>query len=140
MDISLERIAAAAAAIDPVFRNSPQFVCEGLRVELGASVMLKVETLNPIRSFKGRGSSWFAQCVTDKSRPVICASAGNFGQGVAYAGTRAGLTVKVVAATSANPLKLDAMRRFGAEVILRGHDFDAAKGGEMGRIEQVRAR
>ncbi|HJT11179.1 MAG TPA: threonine/serine dehydratase [Dongiaceae bacterium] len=127
MDISLERIAAAATAIDPVFRNSPQFVCDGLSAELGAPVLLKVETLNPIRSFKGRGSSWFAQNVRDKSRPVICASAGNFGQGVAYAGSRAGLTVKVVAATSANPLKLEAMRRFGAEVILHGHDFDAAK-------------
>jgi threonine dehydratase len=127
MDLSLARIAAAAAAIDPVFRNSPQFVCEGLSAELGAPVVLKVETLNPIRSFKGRGSSWFAQNVADRSRPVICASAGNFGQGVAYAGARAGLTVKVVAATSANPLKLDAMHRFGAEVILHGHDFDAAK-------------
>ena len=102
MDISIDRIAAAAAAIDPVFRNSPQFVCEGLSAELDRQVMLKVETLNPIRSFKGRGSSWFAQNVKYKSRPVICASAGNFGQGVAYAGTRAGLTVKVVAATTAS--------------------------------------
>jgi threonine dehydratase len=127
MDLSLARIAAAAAAIDPVFRNSPQFVCEGLSAELGAPVMLKVETLNPIRSFKGRGSSWFAQSVADRSRAVICASAGNFGQGVAYAGARAGLVVKVVAATTANPVKLEAMRRFGAEVILHGHDFDAAK-------------
>jgi threonine dehydratase len=127
MDISLERIAAVASAIDPVFRNTPQFLCEGLGAELGRPVLLKVETLNPIRSFKGRGSSWFAQTVTDKSRPVICASAGNFGQGIAYAGTRAGLAVKVVAATTANPLKLDAMRRFGAEVILHGDDFDAAK-------------
>lgn len=127
MDISLERIAAAAAAIDPVFRNTPQFVCEGLSTELGRPVLLKVETLNPIRSFKGRGTSWFAQNVTDKSRPVICASAGNFGQGIAYAGTRAGLTVKVVAAATANPLKLEAMRRLGAQVILHGQDFDAAK-------------
>jgi threonine dehydratase len=89
MDISLQRIAAAAAAIDPVFRNSPQFVCEGLSAELGAPVMLKVETLNPIRSFKGRGSSWFAQNVKDKNRPVICASAGNFGQGVCWHARRA---------------------------------------------------
>ena len=127
MDISVERIAAAATAIDPVFRNTPQFICEGLSAALGRRVLLKVETLNPIRSFKGRGTSWFAQTFKDKSKPVICASAGNFGQGVAYCGTRAGLTVKVVAAETANPLKLDAMRTFGAEVILRGHDFDAAK-------------
>ncbi|MEZ5832112.1 MAG: threonine/serine dehydratase [Dongiaceae bacterium] len=127
MEIKVERIAQAAAAIDPVFRNTPQFLCEGLSVELGRPVLLKVETLNPIRSFKGRGTSWFSQNVVDKSRPVICASAGNFGQGVAYCGTRAGLKVIVVAPTTANPLKLEAMKRFGAELILHGHDFDAAK-------------
>jgi threonine dehydratase len=127
MDISIERIAAAAAAIDPVFKTTPQFVCEGISTELGRRILLKVETLNPIRSFKGRGASWFAQNVTDKSRTVICASAGNFGQGVAYCGTRAGLTVKVVAPETANPSKLEAMKRFGAALILHGHDFDAAK-------------
>jgi threonine dehydratase len=127
MDISTDRIAAAAVAIDPVFKATPQFLCEGLSAELGQQILLKVETLNPIRSFKGRGSSWFAQSFKDKSRPVICASAGNFGQGVAFCGTRAGLTVKVIASETANPLKLEAMRKFGADVILHGHDFDAAK-------------
>lgn len=127
MQISVERIAAAEGAIDPVFKATPQFLCEGLSAELGQRVVLKVETLNPIRSFKGRGASWFARSVVDRSRPVICASAGNFGQGVAYCGVRAGLAVKVVAPEGANPLKLEAMRRFGAELILHGHDFDAAK-------------
>jgi threonine dehydratase len=127
MQITIERIAAAADAIDPVFKATPQFVCDGLGEALGRQVLLKVETLNPIRSFKGRGASWFAQSFADKDRPVVCASAGNFGQGVAYCGTRAGLKVIVVAPTTANPLKLDAMKRFGAELILHGHDFDAAK-------------
>ncbi len=127
MRISVERIAAAEAAIDPVFKATPQFLCEGLSAELRQRVILKVETLNPIRSFKGRGTSWFACNVTDKSRPIICASAGNFGQGVAYCGGRAGLQVQVVAPENANPLKLEAMKRFGAELILHGHDFDAAK-------------
>ena len=127
MQISIERIAAAAAAIDPVFKATPQFVCDGLSEALGRQVLLKVETLNPIRSFKGRGASWFARSFADKDRPVVCASAGNFGQGVAYCGTRAGLKVVVVAPTTANPLKLEAMKRFGAELILHGHDFDAAK-------------
>ena len=127
MDISLERIAAAAVAIDPVFKATPQFLCEGLAVELGGPILLKVETLNPIRSFKGRGASWFAQSFADRSRPIVCASAGNFGQGVAYCGTRAGLEVQVVAPVTANPQKVAAMKRLGAEVIQHGHDFDAAK-------------
>lgn len=127
MEITPARIAAAYAAIDPVFKDTPQFLCDGLAREIGRPVLLKVETLNPIRCFKGRGNSWFAhQC--QKGARIVTASAGNFGQGAAYCGTRAGLHVTVVAAENANPLKIDAMRRFGAEVVLRGHDFDAAKG------------
>jgi threonine dehydratase len=127
MNISVERIAAGAAVIDPVFKATPQFLCDGLGAELERQVLLKVETLNPIRSFKGRGASWFARSVADRGRAIVCASAGNFGQGVAYCGTRAGLAVQVVAPATANPLKLEAMRRFGAELIVHGHDFDAAK-------------
>lgn len=126
MNLSVARIAAAHAAIDPVFKDTPQFACAGLSGMLGRDVLLKVETLNPIRCFKGRGNSWFAQQRKAGER-VITASAGNFGQGLAYCGSRAGLRVTVVAAETANPLKLEAMRRFGAEVILHGADFDAAK-------------
>lgn len=126
MEIAPSRIAAAHAAIDPVFKDTPQFKCDGLGREIGRQVLLKVETLNPIRCFKGRGNSWFAhQC--PKGARIVTASAGNFGQGIAYCGTRAGLHVTVVAAESANPLKVAAMRHFGAEVVLKGHDFDAAK-------------
>ncbi len=126
MQISPARIAAAHAAIDPVFKDTPQFLCDGLAREIGRPVLLKAETLNPIRCFKGRGNSWFArQCKTGAR--IVTASAGNFGQGTAYCGTRAGLKVTVVAAETANPLKIEAMRRFGAEVVLKGHDFDAAK-------------
>jgi threonine dehydratase len=57
----------------------------------------------------------------------VGASAGNFGQGLAWAGTRRGLPVTVFAATSANPLKVARMRALGATVVLEGRDFDAAK-------------
>jgi threonine dehydratase len=126
VQISLARIAAAHAAIDPVFKDTPQFLCDGLSREIGRDILLKVETLNPIRCFKGRGNSWFAHQQKRGAR-VVTASAGNFGQGIAYCGSRAGLHVTVVAAETANPLKIAAMRNFGAEVVLKGHDFDAAK-------------
>jgi hypothetical protein len=54
--LSLARIEQAADIIDPVFLNSPQFVCEPLSEALGTHLALKIETLNPIRSFKGRGA------------------------------------------------------------------------------------
>jgi threonine dehydratase len=58
---------------------------------------------------------------------LVCASAGNFGQGLARAATRRGHACTVFAAETANPVKLDAMRRLGAEVRQAGADFDAAK-------------
>ncbi len=59
--------------------------------------------------------------------PVVSASAGNFGQGLAYAGRARGRKVVIFSATTANPGKVEAMRRLGAEVRLEGDDFDAAK-------------
>src|SRR5215472_8266861 len=61
--ISPERIAHAAAVIDPVFLNSPQFLAESLGNRLGCRLVVKVETLNPIRSFKGRGAEYFVSSV-----------------------------------------------------------------------------
>ena len=58
---------------------------------------------------------------------LVCASAGNFGQGLAWAGRSRGIPCDVFAATTANPLKIERMRDFGATVRLAGADFDAAK-------------
>lgn len=124
--ISLERIAQASSLIDPVFLNSPQFLAESLGEQLGCRLLVKVETLNPIRSFKGRGAEFLA--ATLEGRPsLVCASAGNFGQGMAFAARKRGLSLIVFAATSANPLKIARMRALGAEVRQVGQDFDAAK-------------
>jgi len=124
--LSVDRVVLAAEAIDPVFTHSPQFECEPLGDAVGVRLALKVETVNPIRSFKGRGADWLVSQLASHD-PVICASAGNFGQAVAYAARRRGLEVTVYAAVRANPLKLDRMRRLGARVVLHGDDFDAAK-------------
>ena len=55
-ELQAAAIRAAHAAIDPVFTNSPQYVHDGLSRRLGVPVIVKVETVNPIRSFKGRGT------------------------------------------------------------------------------------
>jgi threonine dehydratase len=57
----------------------------------------------------------------------VCASAGNFGQGLAYAARKHGVVCEVFASTTANPLKVERMRALGAQVRLAGADFDAAK-------------
>ncbi|HEX4931789.1 MAG TPA: pyridoxal-phosphate dependent enzyme [Gemmatimonadaceae bacterium] len=125
--LSLERIARAAREIDPVFRHSPQFRPESLGEALGTELVVKVETVNPIRSFKGRGADFFVRELGDPSVPLVCASAGNFGQGLAYAARRVGQRLDVFASEVANPLKVARMRALGATVRQVGRDFDAAK-------------
>ena len=124
--ITLDRIEMAAGAIDPVFLHTPQWVCEPLGEELGARVVLKAETLNPIRSFKGRGADWLVHNLPP-GVALMCASAGNFGQAMAYACRARGVPLTVYAAEAANPLKIARMRAMGARVVLAGEDFDAAK-------------
>jgi threonine dehydratase len=125
--ISIDRIREAAEVIDPVFKDTPQFVCEPLSERLGVTVVLKVECVNPIRSFKGRGTDYLLHRVGRQPAGLVCASAGNFGQGMAYAARKRGDPLTVYAAVSANPLKVERMRALGATVVLEGDDFDAAK-------------
>lgn len=124
--VSTQRIDEAYRTIDPVFLQTPQYVNESLSEFFSNRLILKVETLNPIRSFKGRGAD-FLLSNADKHRPIICASAGNFGQAMAYSCHKRGVQLTVYASIHANPLKIDRMKAFGANVILKGNDFDSAK-------------
>ena len=126
VDLSLANIERATRSIDPVFLNSPQFVDEQLCAALGRRTIVKVETANPIRSFKGRGADFFFQGLDPKLK-VVCASAGNFGQAIAYAGRSRGMAVEVLVAADANPVKIARMQSLGATVTVGGADFDAAK-------------
>lgn len=125
--ISLDRIARAAREVDPVFLHSPQFRPESLGEALGVDLVVKVETVNPIRSFKGRGADFFVRELGDSTIPLVCASAGNFGQGLAFAARRVGQRLDVFASERANALKVARMRALGATVRQVGRDFDAAK-------------
>ena len=125
--ISLDRIREAARVIDSVFLHTPQYECEPLSDRLGTRTVLKVESVNPIRSFKGRGTDYLLHRLVAPDQGFVCASAGNFGQGMAYACRKRGVALTVFAARGANPLKIDRMRALGATVTLQGDDFDQAK-------------
>lgn len=125
--VSIERIAEAAEVVDPVFLDTPQYECEPLSERLGLTAILKVECVNPIRSFKGRGTDYLLHRISAPARGFVCASAGNFGQGMAYAARKRGQRITVFAAVNASAIKIERMRALGAEVVLEGEDFDAAK-------------
>ena len=86
----------------------------------------KIESYNPFGSFKGRGVSWWFK-QNPQIKNIVCASAGNFGQAVAYVGRKSNTDVTIFAAESANESKVAAMICFGAKMIISGHDFDSAK-------------
>ena len=94
------RFVAAAGLIDPIFRDTPQYVCEPLNDRLGVDTVLKVECVNPIRSFKGRGAEYLLHRLGPQPAGLVCASAGNFGQGMAYAARSRGVSLTVFAAAS----------------------------------------
>ncbi|WP_100447072.1 threonine ammonia-lyase [Glycomyces xiaoerkulensis] len=126
--LRLDRIHAAVGQIDRSFLDTPALPCAPLGRALGCSMTLKVETLNPVRSFKGRGAETVAALAGEQGvSRMVCASAGNLGQALAYSGSRRGLGVTVVAATTANPLKLDRIAALGADVRLEGEDIEDAR-------------
>jgi threonine dehydratase len=124
--LKIANIEAAMQVIDPVFLHTPQYVAESLSQLLGVRIVVKVETANPVRCFKGRGAEYYVARLTHGQR-LITASAGNLGQAMAYACRRRGVQLTVYAGTRANPYKIERMRALGAEVVLCGDDFDAAK-------------
>jgi len=124
--LGLDHIAEAARIIDPVFLATPQFVSDALSAALGVRLVVKVETLNPVRCFKGRGADYYAATLPAGAQ-VVTASSGNLGQALAYACRRRDARLTVFAGMSANPFKLERMRALGADVRLAGNDFDAAK-------------
>jgi threonine dehydratase len=129
---SADDIRAAHAYIPPAFRDSPQYVHEGLSARLGVPVVVKVETLNPIRAFKGRGTWLAVEALVGEGhlrpdRGAIVASSGNFGQGIAYACRAAGVPATVYVAESTPTSKVGRMRALGARVVVTGRDFDEAR-------------
>ena len=87
MRLDLDRIRAARQLIDPVFLDTPLYRFEALDRVLGCAVSIKLETANPVRCFKGRGTEVVA---AGAGQAVVCASAGNLGQALAWSGRRRG--------------------------------------------------
>ena len=91
-------------------------------------VWLKREDLQPVFSFKLRGAYACMVKLTDaqKQAGVIAASAGNHAQGVALAAAKMGIKATIVMPRTTPPIKVNAVKRLGAEVVLHGDAFDEA--------------
>src|SRR5712692_6387093 len=116
----------ARQTIAPYLRPTPLYYYQGLSDALGAQVWVKHENHNPTGSFKVRGGvNFMAHFSPDRRQSgVITASTGNHGQSVAFAAQRFGVRAIVAMPNGANPVKVEAIRNFGAEIRFVGRDFD----------------
>ncbi len=73
--LAIHRIEEAFTKIDPVFLNTPQYSNESLNDVLNTTLILKIETLNPLRSFKGRGADFLVSQASSPPAEVYFISA-----------------------------------------------------------------
>ncbi len=99
-----------------------------LSSDLGAQVYLKREDLQPVHSFKIRGAYNKIAHLSrvEKDRGVICASAGNHAQGVALSAQKLGISAVIVMPRTTPAIKVDAVKGYGAEVVLSGDSYSEA--------------
>ena len=120
--IKLDEINEARQRISKTIVRTPL-----VRLELGPNfpdIRLKLENLQPINAYKLRGAANAVAMLpeSERKRGVWTISAGNAGQGVAYAARQAGVPCTVVAIETAPESKLDRMRALGAKLVLVSYD------------------
>ena len=100
-------------------------------------IRFKREDYQPVFSFKLRGAyNRISQLSEeDKARGVICASAGNHAQGVAYSASRLGLNNIIVMPTTTPDIKVSAVKSLGGNVVLHGDSFDESNRYAIARAE-----
>jgi threonine dehydratase len=126
---SLEQIRAAQAVVYRHMPPTPQYSWPLVNERLGCEVWLKHENHTPVGAFKLRGSLVYVKWLQETQpelRGVVAATRGNFGQGVAMAARLFGLKSVVVVPQANSVEKNRAMAAQGAELVVHGHDFQAA--------------
>lgn len=127
----LEKVYQARERIKDVALHTPLMKNENLSDEFSAQVFLKREDLQPVRSYKLRGA--YNKIVSlseeEKSKGVVCASAGNHAQGVAYACNKLDIKATIFMPVTTPSQKIKQVKLFGkdkVEVVLIGDTFDEA--------------
>jgi threonine dehydratase len=129
--VSAADVDAAADRLAGHIARSPLTYSERLSAQTGARVWLKREDLQQVRSYKGRGATNFiAQLSPEQQHAgVVCASAGNHAQGVAFACAQLGVPARIYLPRTTPRQKRDRVSTLGGlevEVIVGGDTYDAA--------------
>lgn len=129
--LGMEDIVRAHHVLREVIIRTPLQRDAVLSAKYGCNVYLKREDLQIVRSFKIRGAYNMIRSLSaeDRAKGIVCASAGNHAQGVAYSCKALGIKGKVYMPSTTPNQKVKQVRRFGGEfveVILKGDTFDDA--------------
>ncbi|MEV5302143.1 threonine ammonia-lyase IlvA [Amycolatopsis methanolica] len=121
----------AAARFAGVMQPTPLHRNERLSLQHGVDVWLKREDLSAVRSYKGRGAYNLVSQLSleERARGVVCASAGNHGQGVAFASAALGVLARVYLPRTTPRQKRDRVARLGGEhvqIVMHGDTYDDA--------------
>jgi threonine dehydratase len=127
--LTIDDIDAARRRLQGILKPTPLLRSATLDGMLEAEVFLKPENLQKTGSFKIRGAYNRVTTLTpeEAARGVIAASAGNHGQALAYAASRAGIKATIVMPRTAAIAKIDATRGYGQRVVLEGIDYPEAR-------------
>jgi threonine dehydratase len=131
----------AAVRLAPVVVRTPLEICKRLSERYGARVLLKREDRHEVRSFKIRGAYNRVASLSaeERARGVVCASAGNHAQGVAFACARLGIRATVFMPAVTPLQKIERVQHFGrerVEVRLLGDSFDDASAAAQAHCEE----
>lgn len=137
MNPSIADIRSAAEALDAIAVRTPLIEAPSLSRRLGVPVWLKCEQWQPIGAFKVRGAWTAITRLPEAARSggVIAHSSGNHGRAVAWVARRLSLRAVIVMNDTAPPVKVDAVRAEGAEVVLVDRYRRAATAEELARKE-----
>jgi threonine dehydratase len=137
--VTLKDIKEAQTAIAPYAERTLLKRSEFLSDFCGANVYLKLENTQVTHSFKIRGviNRLLHLSPEEKMRGVITASAGNHGQAVAFGGQKLGFSAKIVVPTNTPKVKVEGIKKYGAELLLFGEGYPEAerKAKELAQIE-----
>lgn len=108
---------------------TPMWNYPALDAEVGATIIVKHENVQPMGAFKVRGGLNYFACLSDDERGagVVTCSTGNHAQSIAYAARRVGARCVIVMPEGTNAVKVRAAEALGAEVVLDGDTLDDAK-------------
>lgn len=135
-------VLAARPHVYRYLQPTPLHGYAGLSELVGAEIYVKHENHQPVGAFKVRGGVNLAATLSETERKtgLYTASTGNHGQSIAFAGKVSGTAVHVALPEGANPSKVAAIRRLGAEVLIHGKDFDEAREWVKDKAESEGAR